>query len=183
MTLRVLMTDRLMLRPFEIGDVDMLHDIWTDPDVRRYLCDGVIISRERALGIVRSHFASAASFGIGYWGVCAPDDRRMIGFCGFRFIDSTPRIEIRYGLLPGYWGRGIATEASQAALDYVWRFTSFSCVWGRTGAPNKRSAALLQRLKMRLVTSTPKLAFYLIERPAATDNAACRQEDRSERAP
>ena len=155
-----------MLRPFEISDVDMLHGIWIDPDVRKYLCEGVIISRERALGVVRSHFESAASFGVGYWGVHTLGTSQMIGFCGFRFIDSTPRIEIVYGLLPHYWGRGIATEASQSALDYVWRSTSFSCVWGRTGASNKRSVALLQRLNMQHVASTPKLFFYRIQRPA-----------------
>jgi ribosomal-protein-alanine N-acetyltransferase len=173
MILPVLMTARLLLRPFEMADVDALHRIWTDPDVRRYLCDGAIISRERALGVVTSHFASAASFGVGYWGVHTLETRQMIGFCGFRFIDSTPRIEIMYGLLPRYWGGGIATEASQAALDYVWRSTSFSSVWGRTGARNQRAIALLQRLKMQLVASTPKMGFYVVQRPAVSDHAGC----------
>jgi [ribosomal protein S5]-alanine N-acetyltransferase len=181
MALPVLMTARLLLRPFEISDVDMLHDIWTDPDVRRYLCDGMIISRDRALGVVRSHFSSVASFGVGYWGVHTLENRRMIGFCGFRFIDSRPQIEIMYGLLPRYWGRGIATEATQAALDYVWRSTSFRCVWGRAGSPNERSIALMQRLKMQFVASTPKLAFYVIARPLPPEGAGCLRENRPER--
>lgn len=165
MNLPLLATSRLMMRPFEMGDVDALHKIWTDPDVRRHLCDGRSISRERALGVVRSHFASIASFGVGYWGIHALQSREMMGFCGFRFIDSTPQIEMMYGLLRRHWGRGIATEALEAALEYVWRSTSFKCVWGRTGKLNERSVALMRRLKMQFVTSTPRLHCYVIERP------------------
>jgi hypothetical protein len=34
--------------PFASEDLDALHALWTDPDVRRYLWDDIVISRERA---------------------------------------------------------------------------------------------------------------------------------------
>jgi len=65
MRLPSLRTERLILRPWTLQDVDALHLLWTDPDVRRYLWDDVVISRERAVGAVRAHFQSVATRGIG----------------------------------------------------------------------------------------------------------------------
>ena len=67
MCLPVLETRRLTLRPFGVEDLDALHAIWTDPDVRRYLWDDLIISRERAAETLADAIATAAKDGIGYW--------------------------------------------------------------------------------------------------------------------
>jgi RimJ/RimL family protein N-acetyltransferase len=84
--------------------------------------------------VVESHFTTVVSHGIEYWVI-----RPMIGFCGFRFLEDSTEIELLYGLLPDRWGRGLATEASQAALDYLWHATAFKRVWARTDVPNARS--------------------------------------------
>lgn len=46
------------MRPFEKDDVDALHRLWTDPDVRKYLWDDQDIPRETAVAAVESGVAS-----------------------------------------------------------------------------------------------------------------------------
>ena len=52
MTLPLMRTGRLVLEPFAPGDLDELHALWTDAEVRRFLWDGLIIPRSRASGPV-----------------------------------------------------------------------------------------------------------------------------------
>ncbi|MEP0746976.1 MULTISPECIES: hypothetical protein [unclassified Coleofasciculus] len=44
----LLHTDRLRLRPCQMDDLDSLHELWIDTDVRRFLFDDRLISREEA---------------------------------------------------------------------------------------------------------------------------------------
>lgn len=48
MSLPVIKTTRVLLRSFRNVDIDALSMLWTDPQVRRYLWDNEIISREQA---------------------------------------------------------------------------------------------------------------------------------------
>jgi len=45
-------TARLTLRPLASEDLDAIHRVWTDPEVRRYLWDGEEVSREVAVGVI-----------------------------------------------------------------------------------------------------------------------------------
>jgi len=54
-----LATRRLLLEPFRPEHVDFLHDLWTEPDVRRYLWDDRVIARDEVVEIVAASAASA----------------------------------------------------------------------------------------------------------------------------
>ncbi len=54
----MLNTGRMRLRPISSDDVDALHALWTDPDVRRYLWDDRIIPRETVEEIVAHSLAT-----------------------------------------------------------------------------------------------------------------------------
>ena len=60
MSFSCLETERLTLRPFADADVDALHALWRLPEVRRFLWDDVVISRDTALEVV----AAIRTFGI-----------------------------------------------------------------------------------------------------------------------
>lgn len=54
------------------------------------------------------------------WALWALEERstgRFIGDCGLRPLEMRgPEIELGYDLHPDFWGRGLATEAAQAAI-------------------------------------------------------------------
>ena len=145
-------TERLVLRPWTRDDIDTLHAMWIDADVRRYLWDDMVIERSRAAELVES----ALQGELGYWMIEV--DGEAAGFVGFRQIDDTPDVEVLYGLLPSYWGQGFATEAVQAALDHV--ADRRPVVYARTDPPNTQSQALMKRLGMRHVSTTATLVTY-----------------------
>ena len=47
-----LRTERLVLRPIAGCDEAALHRLWTDPEVRRYLWENRILSREKVVEII-----------------------------------------------------------------------------------------------------------------------------------
>ena len=168
MKLPGIQTQRLELVPFREEDVDALHHHWTDPDVRRWLWDDVVIPRERAAETVRWAIESAEEKGVGMWSLFLREgDGGLIGFCGFRALPDLDDIELLYSLYPAYWGRGLATEASRAALDFAFRELRVSRVYAGADPPNAESFKVMERLGMRLVPDgipgVPGARYYVIK--------------------
>lgn len=163
-----IVTSRLTLRPWEAGDLDALHGLWTDAGVRRFLWDGEVISREKAEEVVRAGIDSFEHHGFGFWGVRERDHGDLIGFCGFRYVDPGEDVEILYGIAPLLWGRGYATEAAAALLDWAFRETALTEVFAGADAPNRASFRVMQKLGMRYhgirKTAAGEAPYWVIER-------------------
>lgn len=164
-----LATPRLRLRPCAPADVDALHALWVDAAVRRFLWDDVVIPRETAAEVVSASEASFAAAGYGQWVIERDDRGGLVGFAGLRPVDAAgaaPEIELLYGLAPAHWGRGYATEASRAVLAHGFGRCGLARILGRTDAPNRASARVLERLGMRFegersVEGRPTLHYAL----------------------
>jgi len=165
MALPFIQTPRLALVPFAADDLDGLHTLWIDADVRRYLWDDVVITQKRAAAELDSALATAASDGIGYWTVRESPDGAIIGDCGFRFVDGSREVELMCCLLRAFWGHGLAFEACEEALRYLWSATAFDRVVARVDIPNATSIQLMQRLGMRYESSDGVLVKYVMGRP------------------
>jgi len=161
----VLQTDRCTLRVWTLDDLDTLQRLLADPDVRRYLCDDIVFTHEQVAALITAHLTLLDTRSVGMWFVQLTGSEQVIGFTGFRLIDDTPDLELMYGLYPSYWGQGLATEASQAALDYLWRNTTFDRVYARTDPPNVNSCEVMKRLGMRLHSTTDSMISYVLARP------------------
>jgi len=135
-----LRTDRLDLSPGSEEALDFLHRLWTDPDVRRFLWDDRVITLEEARAAVGGCRA--------LWILRDRRDGEGIGFCALRDFDEPPRLELIYGLQPGRWREGLATEASVAALHYAFDEMKVGRVFAGADAPNLRSLRVIERLGM-----------------------------------
>jgi ribosomal-protein-alanine N-acetyltransferase len=144
----VLETERLRLSPFGVGDVDALHVLWTDPDVRRYLWDDEVIPRSTAEEIVAGSAADFAARGYGFWSLWPRDGGALMGFCGFRRFEATDAPELLYGILPPWWRRGYVTEAGHAVIRFGFERCGFTRIVAATDTPNQSSVQVMQRLGM-----------------------------------
>ena len=167
MTGVVLTTARLRLRPFTPDDVDALHRQWVDPDVRRWLWDGRIVSRDEVVAVVEESRVAFASGAAGLWVIEHAD--AMVGFAGLRPMPEAGERELYYGLARASWGRGFASEASRAVLRHAFERVGLERVWIRTDGPNLASVAVMERLGARRVRTDPTGEFgttivYVVER-------------------
>lgn len=145
-TMTLLTTPRLHLVPLTLDDVDLLHAMWRDPEVRRYLWDDVEIARERAAEVVGESVRDWERHRFGLWIV--HERGEAIGFAGFiPAEDDHP--ELVFGLLPRAWHRGLATEAAGAVLRYLSGVLGHGGAWAVTDAANVASQRVLERLGMR----------------------------------
>lgn len=159
-------TPRLRLRPCTAADVDALLALWTDPQVRRWLWDDVVIDRATAAERVAASDASFAAAGWGQWAIEPRERGALLGAVGLIEIDPAVGPELVYALHPAHQGRGYATEASRAVLAHAFGTLGLARIPGRTDTPNRQSARVLERLGMRFegeqsVSGRPTLCYAI----------------------
>lgn len=73
-------------------------------------------------------------------------DNLMIGMCGYKGPPGADGVvEIAYGIVPGYQGRGYATEAAQALIAYAFGSGRVRTVRAHTFAAVNASAHVLEK--------------------------------------
>ncbi len=143
-------TDRLLLRPVEVEDVDALHVLWSNERVRRFLWDGEAIPLEHTRQIVDKSISLFHEVGFGIWGVYLRGREQLIGFAGFWYFRSPPSLELLFGVAADDWDRGVATEAGRCLIHYAFRDLGFSTVEASTDVGNAGSVRVIEKLGMRL---------------------------------
>ena len=144
-----LSTDRLILRPIASSDLAALQDLWNDPEVRRYLWADQVMSRETVCEIIADSESCFAELGSGFFAIeVATNPGVLVGFCGHRRFEDGKQVELRYGILPEYWGEGYVTEAASEVLRYGFEICGIDRVIAATDTPNQRSVRVMQRLGM-----------------------------------
>ncbi len=166
-------TARLWLRPCTTDDIDVLHQIWTEPGVRKYLWDDEIISRQQVIDIVEGSLEQFAAQGDGIWVMGLhdeTDEAAVIGFCGFWFFNEPPQLELLYGLATSSWNKGLATEAACAMMRYGFEERGFQTIIACTDAPNTASIRVMQKTGMTFqkqeVVNGLDTIYYTMDREA-----------------
>ncbi len=142
-------TERLLLRPVRQKDLEALHAFWIEPEVRRYLWDDKIISKAAVADIIASSEHAFEQFGYGFFTLAVKNEPELLmGFCGNRLFEDQVQVELLYGILPDYWGKGLGSEAARAVLRYDFEQCGLDNIIAATDTPNQRSVRVLQRLGM-----------------------------------
>ncbi len=117
-TCHVLETDRMILRHFTVADVDGLLQIFSDPEAMRYYPSTK--DRKETEAWIQWNIDSYRENGFGLWAVILKEKDLFIGDCGitYQIVEGVKEHEIGYHILREYWGRGLATEAAKACLEY-----------------------------------------------------------------
>ena len=102
-------------------------------------------------GWLRDCLAGYTRRGYGPWAVVAKTSDAIIGYCGlFYFPDVNGRseIEIGYRLARVWWGRGYATEAAYAVLQFAFDAIELNRVYANHFADNPASGRVLEKIGM-----------------------------------
>lgn len=90
-----------------------------------------------------------------FWAAERIDDGSLIGAVGLHWLEEDfpigPALEVGWRLGRDYWGKGYATEAARAVLDYACSTLDVPRVYAFTALANKRSEIVMQRPGMTRV--------------------------------
>lgn len=144
-------TERLLLRPYREADIDVLHDIQSRPEVVRYLY-WEPRTREKVEQVIRDSPSQIDGEGSGLTLAIQPrGSDTMVGDVVLMYISEAHRQgEIGFVLHPDHQGHGYATEAAREMLRLGFEQLGLHRIIGRLEARNSSSAAVLERLGMRL---------------------------------
>jgi RimJ/RimL family protein N-acetyltransferase len=146
-------TSRLTLRPFVAADFEALHAMRSDGEVARYLY-GEPLSAEETRSLLATKMAGSSWTREGDWLAAAVVERASgttVGDLSLRWVSERDRTaEVGFVFDPRHQGKGFATEATRALVDWAFASAGFHRVIGRTEARNAASARVLEKLGMRL---------------------------------
>lgn len=163
-------TERLYMEPFANAHADGLFAMNSDPDVMRYL--GPPQTRADVLDSITRVQDRWATNGYGWWSIFLKDSNTLIGSAcvqNLAHIKSAP-LEIGWRLMTAYHGKGYATEAGQAAMDFGFDRVGADYICAVANPDNIASQNVMKRLGMRYVGVQTHYdepcAYFEIHKPA-----------------
>ena len=148
--MKVLETDRLVLRRLSADDAEFILELLNEPSWLRFIGDrGVRTVDDARSYIVNGPMAMYARFGFGMFLTALKEGEVPIGICGLVKRDSLDDVDIGFALLPRYWSQGFAYEAASATMAYARDVLGLERIVAITTTDNHSSARLLEKLGMR----------------------------------
>ncbi len=154
-----LFTERLRLTPFSDDDLDLALEMWTDPEVVKYICD--VMTEEEIRQDMSNVTKRGGNGGIGIWCIV---DRRSGEKLGDTYLLPMPidqddtdfslvvmgqmpdaEIEIGFFLKRSAWGRGYATEVCKRLLQFAFQEVSLNEVVASVDEDNVASKKVLEK--------------------------------------
>jgi RimJ/RimL family protein N-acetyltransferase len=145
-----IVTERLILRAYEPGDLDALHAVLYSDDEAMALLGGARDLAATRAALERSIRQQRAD-GYSFWPVIERDSGALVGEAGlFPLTPGGPEISLGYAFGPSSWGRGYATEAARAVLAEAFGPLGMQRVVAITREANQGSRNVLRKLGFRM---------------------------------
>jgi len=167
----MLETERLILRKFNIADLEAFASLMADPEVMRFSLNGPLKDREQAREYLQKRILDHyVQYGYGLFAAVHKKDNCLIGFVGLisQVIDGEHKTELAYRLHPRYWGQGLATEAAFAICHYAFDDLGIDELISIIDPQNKRSIEMARRVGMHHWKNTTYNGFsvgiYLLKK-------------------
>jgi [ribosomal protein S5]-alanine N-acetyltransferase len=140
-------TDRLTLRAFEEYDFEpYFEQILGEREVTRWLGgDGQPRTRENAQLVFARLTDPNRDERDRFWVACERTSGELMGHAVLQRLDKTDIIEVGYALGTRWWGKGFATEAARALVDYGFETVALNLIAGVARPENLASRRVLEK--------------------------------------
>lgn len=138
-------TERLLMRPVGTEDIDELVAMHADPVTRGVFGDW---RRDEVVEWVERSMPEWEKRGHGKLAILDRETGAFLGRSGLRFWPQFEEVEVGWVLMPAARGRGIATEAGGACLEWGFRDFALPYVTAMIHPDNDASTAVARRLGM-----------------------------------
>ena len=146
----VIETKRLILRTWDNDDINDYYLLNQDPKVVEFLLK--MSSIEQAKEFIENMNHQFHIYGYTVFAVEEKESGELIGFTGLNSpkwsTSFTPCVEIGWRLSSKFWGKGYATEAARAVLDYGFKECALDEILAWTVPANIRSISVMKKIGM-----------------------------------
>jgi RimJ/RimL family protein N-acetyltransferase len=151
-------TERLLLRPVAAADTAALAVMNADPEVMRYIGEGLPRTLEQTEGLVAKVTAHWDEHGWGAFAVTERDAGALVGLAILATPTFLPEIlpvtELGWRIARDRWGRGYATEAARAVAGFAFGELGLDRVVSCIHSDNRASIRVAEKLGMTLERET-----------------------------
>ena len=137
-------TERLILRPQRAEDLDGWVELMGDAEAAQYI--GGVQERSAAWRGMAGMAGSWMLKGFGMFSLIEKQSGRWVGRVGPWQPEGWPGTEVGWGVVRSAWGRGYATEAAVAAIDWAFDNLGWTDVIHCIDPANTPSQKLAERL-------------------------------------
>jgi ribosomal-protein-alanine N-acetyltransferase len=158
--LPALWTERLVLRSLRQSDYSTLSELFSDPQVIRYVNRGSQPTPIRARRLLNQIRSSSAKLDSLHYGICWKGSDQIIGITSFQhWNDQNGTAQIGYILNRSCWGKGVATEAVQRLLEFGFAELNLCKVEARCYEANVSSERVLCKSGMIYERTLPSFVL------------------------
>jgi RimJ/RimL family protein N-acetyltransferase len=141
-------TPRLTLIPLQPQDAAVLHRIYQSEGVLRYFPNLNPPALERVERFLATQHKHWEEHGYGDWGILPGGVGEIIGWAGLQYLPELDETEVGFLLDRPFWGRGYATEAAKASLDFGFEQVSLSQIIALVHPENMASRRVIEKCGM-----------------------------------
>ena len=140
-----LRTERLLLRPFDFGDVDDVFAYASEPEFGWYLSLPQPYTRDHAAKFVAQQilddWSTSPTFAMVFEG-------HVVGGIGLRVGRARGGAELGYALAKQHWGKGLTVEAARAVIGWGFERYGVHKVTAHSALDNRQSWRVMEKLGM-----------------------------------
>jgi RimJ/RimL family protein N-acetyltransferase len=147
----LLETERLILKPSSIDDLEKYLEMDMEPEVTKYI-SGVWDGSEAHISFLKESILMSYGNGLGYWSIFMKNSSLLfLGWILLAPYDANkPEIEIGWRLNRLAWNKGYATEAAKAVTTYAFKNIGLEQIFAYIDFKNNSSIKVAKKLGFRL---------------------------------
>jgi [ribosomal protein S5]-alanine N-acetyltransferase len=152
----ILETPRLLLRKLTLQDAQALEALLGDPVVMEFY--PAPLDRKGVEDWIERNIGRYRRDGHGLWAMVRRDSNQLIGDCGciLQEVEGKNEVEVGYHVRRDLWGRGYATEAARACMEYGFAQLGARRVISMIRPPNMASRKVAEKNGM----TCEKIVFW-----------------------
>ena len=151
----IIETERLILREFLESDAESFFEMDKNPEVHKYLWNKPVIEIEDVFDGIKMIRQQYIDNNIGRFAMILKETNEFIGWAGLKYNTKMVNnknffYDIGYRLNEKFWGKGYASEASFAWLNYGFKVMKIKNMTAAAHSGNIASNRILQKIGMKM---------------------------------
>jgi len=142
-------TKRLLIRKFTLDDLDKLIELRSDEEVVKYIGGKKLQNAEAITKRLSFYIDCYERFGFGMCAMIWKETGEMFGWSCLQPLEDTGEIEVGYGMIKEFWGKGIGFECALAWLKFGFENAGLERIVAIASPENKGSWRIMEKCGMK----------------------------------